>query len=120
MVRGYAGFLERWWLSCSFGHLKLDKSTPAAVPGVGFEVRQDPDHYRWIYPSSIDDSTANFDHAHPIIQKNIDTLMNLASPDDVVIFRLFRPSSALISDVADYDSDLFGMGCLGIGPEVMV
>lgn len=60
---------------------------------------------------------ANLDPARLVIQKNVDTPMDPAIPDDVAVFRVVRQCPAIVSDAADYDIDLFGMGCFGISLE---
>ncbi len=57
---------------------------------------------------------ANLDPARLVIQKNVDTPMNPALPDDAIVFRVVRQCPAVVSDTADYDLDLFCMGCFGI------
>ncbi len=57
---------------------------------------------------------ANLDPARLVIQKNVDAPMDPALPDDAVFFRVVRQVPAVVSDTADYDLDLFCMGCFGI------
>ena len=57
---------------------------------------------------------ANLDPARLVIQKNVDAPMDPALPDDAVTFRVVRQYPAIVSDTADYDLDLFCMGCFGI------
>ena len=45
--------------------------------------------------------------------------MDPALPDDAAIFRVVRQCPAIVSDTADYDIDLFGMGCFGISLETV-
>ena len=53
---------------------------------------------------------ANLDPARLVIQKNIDTPMDPALPDDVAVFRVVRQFPAVVSDTADYDLDYFWQG----------
>ncbi|MBP7410532.1 MAG: transglutaminase domain-containing protein [Methanoculleus sp.] len=57
---------------------------------------------------------ANLDSARLAIQKNVDAPMDPALPDDAVSFRVVRQVPAIVSDTADYDIELFCMGCFGI------
>ena len=61
----------------------------------------------------------NLDPARLVIQKNVDVPMDPALPGDAVFFRAVRQVPALASDTADYDIDLFGMGCFGISLEAV-
>jgi transglutaminase-like putative cysteine protease len=61
----------------------------------------------------------NLDSARLVIQKNIDAPMDPVLPDDAAIFRCVRQSPAIVSDTADYDIDLFCMGCFGISLEAV-
>ncbi|BBL68115.1 transglutaminase-like domain-containing protein [Methanoculleus chikugoensis] len=56
----------------------------------------------------------NLDSARLVIQKNVDAPMDPALPDDAVFFRLVKQYPAIASDTADYDIDLYSMGCFGI------
>jgi transglutaminase-like putative cysteine protease len=62
---------------------------------------------------------ANLDPARLVIQKNVDAPMDPALPDDAVSFRVVRQSPAIVSDTADYDIELFCMGCFGISLEAV-
>jgi transglutaminase-like putative cysteine protease len=62
---------------------------------------------------------ANLDPARLAIQKNVDAPMDPALPDDAVSFRVVRQSPAIVSDTADYDIELFCMGCFGISLEAV-
>jgi len=62
---------------------------------------------------------ANLDSARLVIQKNVDAPMDPALPDDVVSYRVVRQFAAVISDTADYDIELFCVGCFGISLETV-
>lgn len=51
---------------------------------------------------------ANLDPARLVIQKDVDTPMDPALPDDAVIFRIVRQTPAIVSATADNDLDLIG------------
>jgi len=62
---------------------------------------------------------ANLDPTRLVIQKNVDAPMDPALPDDAVSFRVVRQVPAIVSDTADYDIELFCMGCFGISLEAV-
>lgn len=70
-----------------------------------------PDEKRTVFK---DYYATNLDPARLIIQKNVDTPMDPALPEDAALFRLARQYPAIVSDTAEYDLALFSGDCFSI------